>query len=82
MRRIFSLCFSKMTPKFSSEISSKVRRDKERNSHIWLSLLLHNTVGGVKMIWGFQDVDMQMNSNSNSNRQTEFYFYRVLFSHD
>ena len=35
------------TLEFSSEISSKVRRDKERNSRISLSLLFHNTVSSL-----------------------------------
>ena len=44
-----------MTPETSrngSRISSKVSRDKERNSHILLSLLLHNAVGGSLQLNG------------------------------
>ena len=44
-----------MTPETSrngSRISSKVSRDKERNLHISLSLLLHNAVNGSLQLNG------------------------------
>ena len=40
------------TSRNGSRISSKVSRDKERNSHILLSLLLHNAVGGSLQLNG------------------------------
>ena len=48
-----------MALEFSSEISSKVRRDIEQNSRISLSLLLHNTVPLLAQL--YQPCSLQMN---------------------